>query len=275
METVQTKKIISLVPSITEIVYYLHLEEHLIGVTENCNYPNDTANKCKIGTFGRPDLAKILSINPDIVLADKAVHKKIIEELKDNNINVISFTNRTLEEVFNSMNEISKACGRENCSQPLIESLRKRVQKLKQDHNNQRPRVFRLMNTAPFITPGIGSFQYDALKLAGAQLMDFQSDDSYIKVTMEQIKEFDPEVILFCGVEKGQAFKPRCKGCNVDNPICQRTIDDILYKEWEEITAVKAGKVYPIACDTLCRPGPRLIDGMEKLCNHYLRYKYY
>lgn len=271
MESVQRKKIISLVPSITEIIYYLGLEEQLVGVTEHCNYPREAVNKEKIGTFGKPELEKILTINPDVVLADKSVHKKTIDELIKNNIEVIPFANSNLEEVFNSMYEIAKVCDKEDQVQLLIKFLIKRVENMNRIGTDRRPRVFRLMNTNPFITPGIGSFQYDALSSAGAKLMDFNSNDSYIKVTLDQIKEFDPEIILFCGVEKGQTPKPRCKGCNAENPICQRTADDILDNEWKEITAVREGRVFPISCDTLCRPGPRLIDGIEKLYNLFLK----
>lgn len=52
--------------------------------------------------------------------------------------------------------------------------------------------------------------------------MDFQPGDSYVKVPWDQIKEFDPEVILFCGVEKGQPPPPKCRGCAAGNPICLR-----------------------------------------------------
>jgi iron complex transport system substrate-binding protein len=91
-------------------------------------------------------------------------------------------------------------------------------------------------------------------------------------VLLDQIKEFDPEVILFCGVEKGQTLPPKCIGCVAKNPICQRTVDDIMTKDWEQITAVRENRVYPIPCHTICRPGPRLVDGMEKLHSLYFRF---
>jgi len=101
--------------------------------------------------------------------------------------------------------------------------------------------------------------------------MDFQSVDSYVKVYWDQIVEFDPEVILFCGVEKGQTPPPKCRGCAARNPICHRTVDDIITGDWDQITAVRENRVYPIPCHMICRPGPRLIDGMEKLHGHYFR----
>lgn len=83
-------RIVSLVPSATEIIYYLGLEAGLVGVTEHCNYPEEAKAKNKVGTFGYPQLARILALKPDLVLADEALHKKLIEELKRAGIKVLA-----------------------------------------------------------------------------------------------------------------------------------------------------------------------------------------
>ena len=259
------RKIISLVPSATEILYFLGLEAYVIGVTEHCDYPEKAKSKCKVGTFGYPQLSKILSLQPDIVLADGALHKKLIEELQNHKIEVLAVTPISVDDIFILMNKLGYITQTEITVQPLITIMKKRLDKLSQKSIIRSPRVFRLMSTDPFVTPGPGSFQYDALRLAGAQLMDFQSNDPYINVHWNQIKEFDPEVILFCGVEKGQLLPLKCKGCMAKNPICHRTVDDIITEKWKHITAVRNNRIYPISCDTICRPGPRLIDGIEKL----------
>lgn len=269
MSSVQ--RIISLVPSITEILHFLGLESRVVGVTEHCNFPEEAKTKEKVGTFGQPQISRILSLKPDLVLADGALHKKLIEELQNTEVKVLASTPSSLEDVFLIMSELGRFCDTENAVRSIINSLRKRVLRLSQKSNFKRPRVFRLMSINPFVTPGPRSFQYDALQMAGAQLLAFESNDPYVKVYWEQIKEFDPEVILFCGVEKGQALPQKCIGCVARNPICQRTVDDFMTKEWEQITAVRANHVYPITCDTICRPGPRLIDGMEKLHSRYFQ----
>jgi iron complex transport system substrate-binding protein len=263
MSSVQ--RIISLVPSITEILYFLGLEERAFGVTEHCNFPEEAKTKEKVGTFGQPQISRILSLKPDLVLADGALHRTIIEELRNAEIKVLASTPSRLDDIFLIMSEIGRFCDTESAVRPIIDSLRKRVLRLSQKPNLRISRAFHLMSINPFVTPGPGSIQYDALRIVGVQLMDFQSDDSYVKVSLDQIKEFDPEVILFCGVEKGQTLPPKCIDCVAKKPICQRTVDDIMTVDWERITAVRENRVYPIPCHTLCRPGPRLVDGMEKL----------
>jgi len=265
-------RIVSLVPSFTEILYFLGLEARLAGVTEHCDFPEEAKTRDKVGTFGRPLLPKILSLKPDLILADAALHKKVAGELQNAGVEVIAFTPVSVDDIFLIMNQIVQVCGVEAAVRPAIDSLRERAAQLGRKSGRRKPRVFRLMSTDPLITPGPGSFQYDALQTAGAQQMVFPTKDPYIKVLPEQIIEFDPEVVLFCGVEKGQTPPPRCKGCVAKKLICRRTVDDIRSKEWEGITAFRENRVYPIPCHTICRPGPRLIDGMEKLHSRYFRF---
>jgi iron complex transport system substrate-binding protein len=269
MSSVQ--RIISLVPSITEILYFLGLEERVFGVTEHCNFPEEAKTKEKVGTFGQPQILRILSLKPDLVLADGVLHKKIIEELQKGEVKVLACTPSRLDDIFLIMSELGRFCDTESALRPMVNSLRKRVLRLSQKAPPTRLRAFHLMGINPFVTPGPRSIQYDALRITGVQLMDFQSNDSYVKVSLDQIKEFDPEVILFCGIEKGQTLPAKCKDCVAKNPICHRTVDDITTKDWEQMTAVRENRVYPIPCHILCRPGPRLVDGIEKLHRLFFR----
>ncbi|KUK82151.1 MAG: ABC-type Fe3+-hydroxamate transport system, periplasmic component [Pelotomaculum thermopropionicum] len=243
----------------------------MAGVTEHCDFPVQAQTKAKVGAFGRPVLSKILALKPGLVLADAVLHKNIADELRNAGIKVIAFTPESVSDIFFIMNEIARFCGVEAAVRPVIDLLKKRAERLNRKPGHKRPRVFRLMNADPLMTPGPGSFQYDALQTAGAQLMVFQTKDPYIEVLPEQILEFDPEVVLFCGVAKGQPPPPKCKGCIAEKLICRRTVDDIRSKEWEQITAFRENRVYPVSCHTICRPGPRLIDGMEKLHHRFFK----
>jgi iron complex transport system substrate-binding protein len=260
-------RIVSLVPSFTEILYFLGLERQIVGVTEHCDFPAGAKTKDKVGSFGWPLTDKILALKPDLVLADAAMHREDAAQLRKTGIEVIAFTPVTVDDIFRVMDEIAKFCFIETAVKPLVYSLRERVYQLAQKSCYGKPRVFRIMTTKPLITPGPGSFQYDALQKAGALLMDFQAKDPYVEVLPEQVAKFDPEVILFCGVEKGQKLPLKCNGCAAERPICRMTADDVIRKEWAQVKACRKNRVYPIPCHTLCRPGPRLIAGMEKLYN--------
>jgi iron complex transport system substrate-binding protein len=258
-------RIVSLVPSYTEVLCFLGLEANLAGVTEHCDFPETVKSKDKAGTFGQPLTDRIISLKPDLVMADAAVHGEAAAQLRSAGIEVIAFTPACVEDIFWIMDEIAKRCFIEAAVRPLIDSLRERVCRLTGKSSLVKPRVFRVMSTDPLITPGPGSFQYDTLQKAGAKLLAFQTKDPYIKVQPEQVAEFDPEVILFCGAEKGQKPRPICVGCAAERPPCRMAAADITRDEWLQTTAFRENRVYPITCDMICRPGPRLIAGMEKL----------
>jgi iron complex transport system substrate-binding protein len=258
-------RIVSLVPSYTEVLCFLGLEENLAGVTEHCDFPETVKRKDKVGTFGQPLADRVISLKPDLVMADAAVQGETAAQIRSAGIEVIVFTPACVEDIFWIMDEIAKRCFIEATARPLIDSLRERVCRLAGKSSHLKPRVFRIMSTDPLITPGPGSFQYDALQKAGARMLDFHTQDPYIKVQPEQVAEFDPEVILFCGAEKGQAPRPICVGCAAERPPCRMTAVDITREEWLQTTAFREGRIYPISCHTICRPGPRLIAGMEKL----------
>lgn len=264
------QRIISLVPSTTEILFFLGLQDQVAGVTEHCDFPTEALQKEKVGLFGQPDLSRILALNPDLVLAERALHKKLVADLQNSGVNVLAYSPAGVEDILLMMSEIGQAGGRESQTEPVIDGLRERMEVLG-NRSGGRPRVFRLMSTDPYITPGPGAPQYDALRRAGAQMMDFHSEDAYIKVSAEQIKQFDPEIVLFCGIAKGQDPPARCKGCHKSKPVCHRTVDDVIAEDWEQMTAVRENRVYPIPCHLICRPGPRLFDGMEELAGRYLR----
>ncbi|HPU36333.1 MAG TPA: helical backbone metal receptor, partial [Bacillota bacterium] len=163
----RVRRIVSLVPSFTEIVYFLGLGGRLAGVTEHCDYPGEARTRAKVGTFGRPLPARILSLKPDLVLADAVLHRPWVTELRNAGLEVLARSLASVEDVFGVMDRIVQLCGVEDTGRERINSLREKVEQLRRAASRKRPRVFCLMRTDPVITPGPGSFQYDALEIAG------------------------------------------------------------------------------------------------------------
>ncbi|TGE31177.1 helical backbone metal receptor [Desulfosporosinus sp. Sb-LF] len=258
-------RLISLVPSITETLYALGFGAEVVGVTEQCDYPEDARIKEKIGTFAQPDRSRILALKPDLVLGDGALHQAVLEKLRRMDVNVLAFQPKGVEEILSNMQMIGRFSRREPAVDGIVEAYRLRINEMRRESWRERPRVLRIMTTEPYIIPGLGSYQYDALQIAGAKLMPIQSEEAYVKVRWEEIVAFDPEVILFCGVESHATRPRRCKGCTAKLPICQRTVEDIVNEKWLQLSAVRENRIFPLACETICRPGPRLIEGMERL----------
>ncbi|WP_353893879.1 helical backbone metal receptor [Proteinivorax hydrogeniformans] len=262
-------RVVSLVPSATESMYYLGLEDFLVGVTTHCNYPEAAKKNKKVGSFAQPDIAKVLSANPDIVLASSNLHKKVATDLSDNGIRVINSTPSTINEILAFLETLVEAClgGEGNDS---IKNLRSHVENVTQENKRRKIRTLRLMfkGVNAIFIPTAGSYQYDALKILGAKQLENNNESFYLQVSLDDIKRFDPEVILLCNMdsEEEKAY-PRCYNCSLEGTTCHKTACDQVNEKLSKVTAVKEGKVYPLSCSALCRPGPRLINSLKLMSN--------
>lgn len=261
-------RIVSLAPSHTEILFALGLGEQVTGVTEHCDYPPEVSGKVRIGPFARPDVAKIVSLQPNLVLACGKLHQAYIEELLSAGLNVLDFFPRTLRELLDGMGTLTDIAGAGRTGRELVAVLTERLCRIKEKTMAfAKPRVFLIMFDRPVTTPGPLSCQYDALRLAGASLMAMDKELSFMFVPWERLIEFDPEIIISCGAPPGRP-KMKCPGCKVENPPCRRDVAVLMENPYLANTpAVKNKRVYPIPCHCLCRPGPRMFEGIEKLFN--------
>jgi len=148
-------KIISLVPSYTEILFSLGLDSELIGVTEHCDFPLEAQNIEKIGTFANPDPDKIIDLAPELVCADPALHKQTIAQLRDKGVKVFSPWLHSVKDVLQSMEDLATLSCQQQAVLDVVNPLRERVGRVKEGASGKcRPRVFRVMSDSPVITPG-------------------------------------------------------------------------------------------------------------------------
>ena len=266
-------KIVSLAPSNTETLFFLGLGEEIIGVTEQCSYPEETKEKEKIGSFAHPDIKKIIALKPDLVVMAGRIHEKFQSEFRKYNIPLFDFAPKSVPEVLEGMEELGKVCGQGVLSRIWVNFLREKIAQARRSipQGTNLPRVFRLMSREQIFTPATNSYQYDAICTAGGRPMTFDTQESYAKVTLGEVVKFDPEVIISCGRGKGEKPKPRCKGCNKEYPICQREIEEIYnWSGWEKISAVKKRRVYAFPCRIVCYPGPHVADLITKLAEIFM-----
>jgi len=266
-EVIRLMKIISLAPSHTEILFALGLGEQVVGVTGHCDYPPEVKGKERIGFFARPDVAKVASLRPDLIIACGKLHRDCVEEMRRTGLKVWDFFPCTVEELLGGMKTLVDMTGAGGKGLSVVDSLRKRVCEIKEKTKTlPKPKVFFLMFDRPATTPGPASCQYDALCLAGASLLPVEKELSFAFVSRDRLAEFDPEIIISCGRPPGRVERKRCPGCRVENPPCRRDVSGLMENPHLVATrAVMNRRVYTIPCHWLCRPGPRLVEGIERL----------
>lgn len=245
-------RIVSLAPSITEDLYLLGQGDKIVGVTIYCNYPEAANKKEEIGTILQPNIEKIVSLKPDLVLATKDANRpQTIERLKGMGLKVTLFEE---SQDFNDIRQNFLALGRmvdkeEKASQILkeaaerIELIRRKTQEL------PKTRVFFQLWADPLVTASALTFPGQIIELAGGINIAHQAKGRYPLYSLEEVVRADPEVIIIALMGS-------------------ELVEDEL-KDWQRfstISAVKNGRVYQIDPDLVCRPTPlRFVQGLEEM----------
>jgi iron complex transport system substrate-binding protein len=260
------QRIVSLAPSITEILFYLGFGEHLVGVTRQCDYPRAIKEVPIVGSFLKPDIKRITELSPDIIIGLADLHKHLPEVINSGQINHVLLDYHSVSGVLDTMDVIAGLAEDTEKASEHVTFLRRRVNEIQMKTlRHAAVRTLFMMYDDPVYTPGCGSYQYDALKIAGAAQMPY-NNTQYERITIEQVVEFDPEVIFACGRHRNEPPRKICPGCQAENPICLRIVDDIAIRpRWQETWAARRGRILALPCDWLCRAGPRLINGIEKI----------
>jgi len=259
-------RIVSLVPSHTEILFALGLGEQVVGVTANCDYPSKASGKLKVGTFGYPDSAGIVSLHPDLVIAGGSIHARCVTELRHAGITVLDFAPQSVNDLFEIMERIIEYTGAYKVGGSTVAMLKDKLILIKEKKQSTGPKVIFVMGKHRLMTPGPASCQYDALRITGASLMSFDQDVTYAPITWDDIIDGDPDIILACGKSENEPLQKRCMGCTLENRPCVQNVEDILYHPYlEKVSVIRTRRVHTIPCHYLCRTGPRLFDGMMRL----------
>ncbi|WP_066366671.1 ABC transporter substrate-binding protein [Neobacillus fumarioli] len=246
------KRIVSLMPSNTEIAFDLGLDKEIVGVTDFDNYPQEAAKKEKIG--GQDfNVEKIIALKPDLVLAHGSSANTAaagLKQLKDAGIPVLVVPNaQNFDQVYDSINMIGKATGETGKAAEIIKGMKDKLAEIKakaQSIKNKK-KVFIEVSPAPDIyTTGKNTFMDDMLKTINAE--NIASDQTgWIKVDQEAMIKRNPDVII------------TTYGNYVKNPVEQV----LSRKGWENVSAIKNKQVFDVNSDEVSRPGPRLVKGVE------------
>ena len=260
-------RIVSMVPSHTEILFALGLGEQVVGVTANCDYPIQALQTLKVGTYAYPELARIVSLHPDLVLAGGNIHLSCVRELRKAGITVLDFEPGSINDLIGFMEKIIQLTGIGGTGSSTVAMLKDKLFLIKEKtKKSTRPKVIFVMGKQRLMTPGPTSCQYDALRIAGADLISFSKNVSHAPITWEDIIDEDPDIVLACGRSENEPVKKRCSGCKLANRPCVQSVEDILFHPYlEKVKATRSRRIYTIPCHYLCRTGPRLFSGMERL----------
>lgn len=187
------KRIISIVPSQTELLFYLGLDKEIIGITKFCIHPkNKFRDKLKIGGTKKLNLDKIRELNPDLIIGNKEENEKgQIESLAEEFPVWMSDVNN-LEQALDMIRRVGDLTGKHNEAEELVHRIEKEFQKIKQA---KQLTVAYFIWRNPYMVVGSWTFIHDMLQRSG-WINVFGNRNRYPEVTIEAIRKNNPEVIL-------------------------------------------------------------------------------
>ena len=240
-------RIVSLAPTSTEILFAIGAGNQVVACSDLSDFPEDVKKLPKIGGFDGKTLSleAIFAHEPDLVYLTNVMHNFLIPQLEANGIDYYISYGDSIEGVKNEILEIGKLTGHEAESQKVVAQIDLDLNFIKT--KNILASVYWEVWNAPYMSAGKKSFINDLMGAAGLKNIFDDIDDAYPIVSEESIVLRGPEVILI----------PKNSGLSVD-AVKGR-------KGWEDIPAVKNGKVFIVDDDLLTRAGPRLGKSVKEL----------
>ena len=284
----ETPRIVSLLPSATEIVCALGLTDALVGVTHECDFPPEVARLPRLtasrishetmtsaeidhavrsqldghGSIYELDEERMRALRPDLILTQElcevcAVSYREVERaarMFETDVRVVSLEPNTIDDIFENVRTVGRLAGRTDEAEELVSRLRSRLERVAAALLNvpRRPRTLMLEWLEPAFAPG--HWVPEQVMLAGGDHAFGRAGRPSVTTTAAEISSYAPEVVVLipCGYYKEDILRqlPQAR----------------LPEGWEELPAVRAGEVWAVdATSYFSRPGPRVVEGAEIL----------
>jgi iron complex transport system substrate-binding protein len=247
-------RIVSLAPSLTEIVYALDQGNRLAGDTTFCDYPAEAMQKPHVGGPSDPNLEEVVKLKPDLILATAINPREKVAALNRLGLPVYVTDPHSVNEMIDSVEHIGNAMGAGKSGTALADNLRGRLADLDRRMTGAAPRrVLFVVWTDPLISVGHDTFIADALRHAGARSV-VETAAEWPRVSFEEIIRLQPEFLVFANAHAADA---------------QHDIDALRTRPgWRDLDAIRLGHIV-IVSDAINRPAPRMVDAVEQLARAF------
>ena len=245
------QRVVSLAPSITEIVFALDQGHRLQGVTTYSDFPPEAAKLPKVGSYVHLDLEKIVALKPDLCIAIKDGNPRVIaQRLESLKIPVYAVDPNNLETIMKTVLEIGTLLNAKNRANQLVQNMDLRIQKVKSlvAKTTHRPRVFLQIGVSPIVSAGTHTFIHELIVIAGGTNLA-AGPIPYPRFSREKVLALSPEIIIITSMARSAVFeKVKAE-----------------WEKWPNMPAVRNQRIYVEDSNFFDRPTPRLVDGLELL----------
>lgn len=254
------KRIVSLAPSCTEILFALDLGDKVVGVDTYSDYPPTVKERVEagrlttVGSFAEISLELVIGLQPDLILATGGVQRTVVESLEERGQTVIVLYPKKFEDVLGNILLVGKATGQVSEAEALVADMRKKTQEIADKTKNaMRPRVYvECFFDGGYWSFGAESYVTELISMAGGINVFAGFPGNYMAVSTEVVAKANPEIII---ISKGSMAIA-----------CGLTPETIKARPgWDAISAVQHNRIYEVEESIMVRGGPRLIEALEEI----------
>jgi len=242
------RRIVSLAPHVTELLYAAGAGERLVGTSNVSDYPREAAQLPSVGSFAALDLERILALKPDLIVAWHSGNKPAqLARLRQFGIPVFESQPADFGMIATSLEQLAHLAGSDASGQAAAAAFRARWHSL-QDQYRGRPEVsvFYQIWSQPLMTLNGRHMVSSVLRLCGGRNVFAELLQLAPTVSVEAVLAADPQVILTPGDAKDQPLER--------------------WRQFPRLRAVRDGQLYSVNADWLNRAGPRILDAAAEVC---------
>jgi iron complex transport system substrate-binding protein len=246
------RRIVSLAPNVTEILFALGLDAEIAGVTRYCDFPEAALRKPKVGGLVDPNLELIKSLSPDLVIAFRGNPLRTVDRLRGLGVPVFVLDiGRDLEALFPFIAKIGRVTRRDKEAAALASGLRSRLEAVRGRLEGvaSEPRIFLALHGQGLWTCGRLSYLNDLIALSKGRNVAGAVERDWLHYGLEQIVHDDPEVIIVLARTAAEFERGRDK-----------FLED---RRLRKVAAVRTGRVFFLDENVTSRFGPRLLEALE------------
>ncbi|MBI2931453.1 MAG: cobalamin-binding protein [Planctomycetes bacterium] len=235
-------RIVSIVPSVTEMLFAVGAGEQVVGVTTYCAYPPEAQSKEKVGDL-TVNVERIVALKPDVVMTAEHMTRDACRALDRFGIRVLDVTAESLEEIAGQLQRLGRLTGHREQGEEAARRLLDRVRVVEEGvRGKPMPTVFVEFSSDPIWSVSSRGYAGDVIRRAGGRNIVEDLAGAWGAVSWEVVLSRDPDVILVAH---------------------DRTADVTSRPGWSGLKAVKGGRVHVVPKEAFVYPTARLADGLE------------
>ncbi len=247
---VPARRIVSLAPHLTELIFAAGAGDRLVGVVDFSDYPPEARSIAHIGSFSRIDVEALVALKPDLVVGWKSGNPPVvIERLRQLGLPVYLNEPERIEDIARTIGQLGRLAATDSRAGTAASSFLDRLSELRRRHGSRPPvRVFYQVWHRPLTTIGGRQIISDMIRLCGGENVFGHLSAMAPTIGIEAVVAANPEAIVASGMDKARP----------------EWLDE--WRRWPTLTAVRRNNLFFVPPDLMQRHVPRLLDGAELLC---------